>query len=69
MGTVTGCLKRVVAFVAPGINGSALPMRPYLLSTLASLVGALAAADGHYRFDVLGISSNSSPSCLSCGRP
>ncbi|MFT4187564.1 MAG: poly(3-hydroxyalkanoate) depolymerase [Aeromicrobium sp.] len=46
----------VIRFDVPGIGGSPLPKRPYLLATLAKLVSRLAGDLGHETFDVLGIS-------------
>ncbi|CAA9330500.1 MAG: Poly(3-hydroxyalkanoate) depolymerase [uncultured Nocardioidaceae bacterium] len=48
--------RGVIRFDVPGVGGSPLPPRPYLLATLAPRVADLAAQLGHGRFDVLGLS-------------
>ena len=46
----------VIRFDVPGIGGSPLPPRPYLLATLARTVSSLVTELGWDTFDVLGIS-------------
>ena len=48
--------REVIRFDMPGIGGSAAPVVPYHLRTLAPLLSGLLDQLGHQQADVLGIS-------------
>lgn len=48
--------RETIAFDAPGIGGSPVPLRPYSMKRLAGMVAGLVDELGHREVDVLGLS-------------